>query len=51
LCTDNTYFSETSAPVELERARTIPGMDAEKEALLVAGGHAARFIRGDRSSV
>lgn len=43
LNTDNTLLSQTSAPVELERARAMPGMSEAKVAALVAAGHEAAF--------
>jgi adenosine deaminase len=49
LCTDNTYFSSTTAPLELARVRRIQGMDTEMELRLLQFGHAAAFSRGSRA--
>ena len=45
VCTDNTYFSNVTAPEEHERVATARGMDRDKLARAIAFGHAARFVR------
>ncbi|MFT4627751.1 MAG: adenosine deaminase [Myxococcota bacterium] len=46
VCTDNTLLSAVCASEELERAASIPGMDASKVTATVEHGRAAAFRRG-----
>ncbi len=45
VCTDNTLLSDVDAPLELERATRLPGMNAKQLALLSRWGHAGAFPR------
>jgi adenosine deaminase len=43
VCSDNTFFSDTDAVRELERAARIPGMDESRLRAAIEYGHAAAF--------
>ncbi len=45
VCTDNTLLSAVTLPVELERVRSIPGIDEAAIARVMAHGHNAAFTR------
>ena len=45
ICTDNVFLSDTSAPLEHERASGLPGMTPERLRQAIDAGHAAAFRR------